>query len=173
VPILLLANSTKVIEIIMNFRNFFSFSGTIRKNKERGLTNVMLIEKSIDIDFHQMVDNSLNTFLIIDRDKTILYCNKFGLELLNHPIKDILYKSVCCFISDEHHRICEELVEEVFEKKETIKPRDIKMKNKGGYLIEVEMTCFPYLIKGNVFAQIIIRDISYRKIAEKLDHLAN
>jgi two-component system sporulation sensor kinase A len=167
-PILSLAYSTKVIEIIMNFGNFHSFGGTIRKNKERGLTNVIQIEESIEIDFHQMVDNSLNTYLIIDRDKTILYCNKPGLELLNLSKKDILYKSVCCFIPDEQHCICEELIEEVFEKKEMIKPRDIKIIKNGGQIIEVEMMSFPYLIKGNVFAQIIIRDISYRKIAEKL-----
>jgi two-component system sporulation sensor kinase A len=128
----------------------------------------MLIEESLDIDFHQMVDNSLNTFLIIDREKNILYCNRPGLELLNLSLEDILYKSVCCFIPDDQHCICEQLIEEVFEKKETIKPRDIKIKIKGGETVEVEVMCFPYLIKGHVFAQIIIRDISYRKIAEKL-----
>jgi two-component system, sporulation sensor kinase A len=128
----------------------------------------MLIEESLDIDFHQMVDNSLNTFLIIDRDKTILYCNRPGLELLNLSIEDILYKSMCCFIPKDQHCICEDLIEQVFEKKETVKPRDIKIKKNDGETIEVEVMCFPYLIKGNVFAQIIIRDISYRKIAEKL-----
>jgi two-component system sporulation sensor kinase A len=128
----------------------------------------MLIEETIDIDFHQMVDNSLNTFLIIERDKTIIYCNRPGLELLNLSIEDIRYKNVCCFIPNDQHCICEELIEEVFEKKEMIKPRDIKIKKYDGEILEVELMCFPYLINGNVFAQVIIRDISHRKIAEKL-----
>jgi two-component system, sporulation sensor kinase A len=127
-----------------------------------------LTKNSIDIDFQQLVDNSLNTILIIDRDKTILYCNKSGLELLNLSIEDIVYKSMCCFIPAIQQSMCEKLIEVVFEKKETIKPMDIKIKNSDGEIIEVEIMCFPYLLEGNVFAQVIIRDISYRKVAEKL-----
>ncbi len=115
-----------------------------------------------------MVDNSLNTILIIDRDKTILYCNKSGLELLNLSIEDILHKSMCCFIPDYQQNMCEKLIEEIFVKKETIKPMDIKIKKSGGEIIQVEIMCFPYFLEGNVFAQVIIRDISYRKVAEKL-----
>lgn len=122
----------------------------------------------INIDFQQLVDNSLNAILIVDQDKTIVYCNKSGLELLNLTIDDLLNKNICCFLPPFSQNLCEELLRGVFDKKETIMPKEIQIEKNGGEIVDVEVMGIPYLVEKNVFAQLIMRDITSKKIAQKL-----
>lgn len=36
-----------------------------------------------NIDYHQIVENSLNSIWLVGEDKSILYCNRAGAALLN------------------------------------------------------------------------------------------
>ncbi|WP_184523731.1 two-component system sensor histidine kinase NtrB [Bacillus benzoevorans] len=134
----------------------------------KGSGNLVQTIDSIHIDHQQLTDNSLNTILIVDKDQTILYCNKSFLELFEASEEDVLNKSVCCFIPSYQHKMCEELLVEMFTKQVTIEPKDMKMKKNSGEIIEVEMMCTPYFIEGNISAQIIMRSMTSRKVTEKL-----
>ncbi len=124
---------------------------------------------SIKIDYQKLTDNSLNTILIVDEDQTILYCNKSFLELFESSSEeDVLNKSFYCFIPSYQHKMCEKLLVEVFTKQVTIESKDMKLKNNRGEIIEVEMMCTPYFIEGKISAQIIMRNITSRRVTEKL-----
>ncbi len=123
---------------------------------------------SINIDYQQLTDNSLNTILIVDKDQSILYCNRSFLELIGYSEEDVLNKSFCCFIPSYQQKMFERLLVEVFTKQVTIEPMDMKMKKNSGEIIEVEMMCTPYFIEGKISAQIIMRNVTSRKVTEKL-----
>ncbi|WP_088087831.1 PAS domain-containing protein [Bacillus sp. OV166] len=62
-----------------------------------------------NLDFHQLVENSLNSILIVCEDQTIRYCNKAGLHLLNLPSLDqILNKKISQFLPPNLHDMCNE-----------------------------------------------------------------
>ncbi|WP_251027966.1 MULTISPECIES: nitrogen regulation protein NR(II) [unclassified Bacillus (in: firmicutes)] len=55
----------------------------------------------------------------------------------------------------------------VIEKQEIIKEMDIKIIKNHGEVAEVEIMTIPFYFENNVLAQVIIQDITKRKIAEK------
>jgi two-component system sporulation sensor kinase A len=127
-----------------------------------------LTVNSINIDFHQLVDNSLNTIWIVDLDNTILFCNKSGLELLNISPEDILNKDVCSFLPAALHNRWKKRLHRIITKGDILDPTDIKIMKNGGKMIDVEVISLPYYADGEIYAQVILRDITHRKIAEKL-----
>ncbi len=129
---------------------------------------MVLTVNSINIDFQQLVDNSLNTIWIVDRDNTILYCNKSGLDLLNISSKDILYQNVCHFLPAELHIRWKKRLHRIITRGEILDPKDIRIINNDGKMIDVEVISLPYYVERKVYAQVILRDITHRKVAEKL-----
>ena len=84
--------------------------------------------ESNNIDFHQLVEHSLNSIWIIRPDKKILYCNKSSLELLKLASpKDILYKSLYAFIPPDTQDSSKELLKRILEKQEIAKLAEAKM----------------------------------------------
>jgi two-component system, sporulation sensor kinase A len=121
-----------------------------------------------NLDFHQIVENSLNSILIVCEDQTIRYCNKAGLHLLNLPSLDqILNKKISQFLPPNLHDMCNEGLTRVIEKQEIIKEMDIKIIKNNGEVADVEMMTIPFYFENKVLAQVIIQDITKRKIAEK------
>ncbi|MCM3587827.1 ATP-binding protein [Mesobacillus maritimus] len=125
--------------------------------------------QSLDIDFHQLIENSLNAILILGKEGEILYCNKACLKLLKVASPDdILYKNLCVFLPLDFHPICKERLRKVMKEQEILKSIEAKMIKSDAEIIDVEVKTAPYLLKGKVYAQVIIQDISDRKLTEKL-----
>jgi two-component system, sporulation sensor kinase A len=122
-----------------------------------------------NIDFHQLVENSFNSIWIVGEDRTILYCNRAGLQLLNFAsMEDILYKNINLFLPTDLHDLCNEAITKVIEKKEIIEGMDIKIIKNHGEFADVELMTFPFYFEDKVLVQIIIQDITERKVAVKL-----
>lgn len=124
---------------------------------------------SNNIDFHQLVEHSLNAIWIIGPDEKILYCNKSSLGLLKLASpEDILDKKLYAFLPLNTQDICKNQLKRVLEKQEIIKHIEAKMIKGDGETIDVELRIAPYYLKDKVLAQVIIQDITNRKIVEKL-----
>ncbi|HZG73121.1 MAG TPA: ATP-binding protein [Chondromyces sp.] len=125
--------------------------------------------QSIDIDFHQLIEHSLNSIWIIGEEGKIVYCNKACLELLKLASpEEILYKDLYIFLPPDIHDSCKERLKRVLENQEVLELAEAKMVRNDGEVIDVEVKTAPFYLKDKVFAQVIIQDITQRKIAEKL-----
>nr|WP_263327432.1 ATP-binding protein [Neobacillus sp. Marseille-Q6967] len=120
------------------------------------------------IDFHQLVENSLNSIWLVGEDRTILYCNKAGLQLLNYQsMEDVINKSIYLFLPKKIHSLCNSGLTRVMEFKDVIDRLDITILKNHGELAEVELMAVPYYSGDKVFAQVIIQDITDKKMAIK------
>ncbi|WP_121614459.1 two-component system sensor histidine kinase NtrB [Mesobacillus foraminis] len=125
--------------------------------------------ESVDIDFHQLVNNSLNAIWIVGDGGKIYYCNRACLDLLKvSSPEDILYKNFCVFLPPDIHEICQDRLRRVLEKRETLELLETKMFRIDGEVIEVELRTAPCYVADMIFAQVIVQDITHRKKAEKL-----
>ncbi len=120
-----------------------------------------------DIDFHQLIEYSLNSIFIVNQDGEILYCNKASLDLLALPSDyPVLHNNLFAFISPEFHPFCKKRLEKVIIKKEITKLAEKKMVKNNGEAIHVESMFVPFYLKGKVLAQVIIQDVTARKTTE-------
>ena len=125
--------------------------------------------QSNDIDFHQLIEHSLNTILIVGQEGKIFYCNKGCMELLKlASSKDILYKNLYDFLPLNIHDICKKWLKRIIETQQISEILEAKMIRGDGETIDVEVRIAPFYLECKVFAQITIQDITNRKIAEKL-----
>ncbi|MDT8863053.1 ATP-binding protein [Alkalihalobacillus sp. MEB130] len=125
--------------------------------------------QSIDIDFHQIVENSLNAIWILGTEGEILYFNKACMKLLKLTSpEDILSKKLYTFLPPDIHAPCKERLIKVIETQAILESIEAKMIRSDGEVIDVEVRTVPYHLKGKVYAQVIMQDITQRKIAEKL-----
>ncbi|MED4437559.1 ATP-binding protein [Priestia megaterium] len=72
------------------------------------------------------------------------------------------------FLPPYIHDICKERLKRVLEKQEILELIEAKLIRSDGETIDVEVMIAPFYLKDKVFAQVIIQDITHRKIAEKL-----
>ncbi|WP_257984465.1 PAS domain-containing protein [Neobacillus cucumis] len=129
----------------------------------------MILEiNSKPIDFHQLVERSLNSILIVGATGEILYCNKACLDLLNiKSTTDIIFKNVCQFIHPPFHKICMERLTKVFLNQETINT-EVKMIRNNGEIIDIESIAAPFYLENQVFAQIIMQNITDHKLHKNI-----
>lgn len=124
---------------------------------------------SIEIDFHQLIEYSINSIFLVDQRGNIHYCNKACLELLSMSSSEsILLKNIDEFIYSDFQSIFQEQLTMVLKKKEPIKRIEIKMKNGNGKIIEAEVKAVPFYLGHQVLAQLIIQDTTIYKKTEKL-----
>ncbi|MFJ8236305.1 nitrogen regulation protein NR(II) [Ureibacillus sp. NPDC094379] len=125
--------------------------------------------ESVDIDFHQLIENSLNAILILEKEGKVLYCNRACLNLLKlDSIESILYKHLHNFVPSYIHNICKKRLKNVLEKQVVIEGVEEKMIRSDGEIIDVKVRTVPLHLENRIYAQVVIQDITQRKRAEKL-----
>ncbi|MGE7760151.1 two-component system sensor histidine kinase NtrB [Peribacillus sp. NPDC097895] len=125
--------------------------------------------EATDIDFHQLIEYSLNSIWIVSQEGKIVYCNRACLELLKFAsTEDILYKNLYDFLPSDIHAGCKERLKRVLQKQEIVERAEQKMICSDGEVIDIEITAAPYYLKDMILTQVIIRDITDRKRTETL-----
>lgn len=120
-------------------------------------------------DFRQIVENSLNAIWILSEDGKILYCNNACIDLLKITTrKDIFSKKSWHFLHPDFHDIGKERLKRVLINRENLETTEVKMITSDGEVIFVELKSVPFYKDNNVFAQVIMQNITKRKAAEKL-----
>lgn len=121
------------------------------------------------IDFQQLVENSLNSILIIGQECNILYCNHAFLNLFNlSSVQEIINKDIYSLIHPEYHLKSKERLKRLFMHKEILERTEIKLLRSDGKIIEVEVSTVPFYHENQVFAQVTMQNITDRIAAEKL-----
>jgi two-component system sporulation sensor kinase A len=120
-------------------------------------------------DFRQIVENSLNAIWILSEDGKILYCNNACIDLLKITTrKGIFSKKSWQFLHPDFHDIGKERLKRVLINRENLETTEVKMITSDGEVIFVELKSVPFYKGSNVFAQVIMQNITKRKAAEKL-----
>lgn len=127
--------------------------------------------ESFHIDFHQLIENSLNSIFILGEEGKIYYCNKASLKLLKlTSFEEILHNSLYNFIPTYIHVVCKERLNNVLHKQQAIDYIEAQMIRKDGEIIDVEVKTTPLKMGEEYYAQVVIQDISNRKLAMRLLH---
>lgn len=146
----------------MSFRLFFAIFI---------LKKVMCLLSEVEgknIDFHQLIDYSFNSILIVEQEGKMLYYNKAFVKLLVlFPPNEALQKNLFLYIPPEFHVFCKQRLKNVIEKQEMVELGEKKMIRRDGEHIDVELMAVPFYMEGKVLAQIIIQDITSRKETER------
>ena len=125
--------------------------------------------ESNNIDFHQLVENSLNSIWLVGQKGEILFCNKACLNLLKlASSEDILYKSLYNFLPPASYGSCKERLKGILENQEVTQLAEQKMIKSDGEIIDVSVMGVPYYLNDRIVAQMVIQDITNRKKAENL-----
>ncbi|NRD77126.1 PAS domain S-box protein [Bacillus sp. BRMEA1] len=120
------------------------------------------------IDFHQLVENSLNSIWIVNLEGEILYCNRASLSLLKLPsTNEIISKCYWRFLLPDFHEESKERLKKVLENKEIFRV-EVQMVCGDGEIIDVEVITNPFYLENQIFAQVTMQNITQRKLAEKL-----
>ncbi|WP_409304086.1 ATP-binding protein [Peribacillus sp. SCS-155] len=124
---------------------------------------------SQDIDFHKLIEYSLNSILIVGKEGDIVYSNKASLELLKlQSREEILYKNLYTFLPESNKDAYKMRLKSVIEKHENSDLMEGKMIRGDGKTIDVELKMAPIQLGEEVYAQVILQDITNRKIAVNL-----
>jgi two-component system, sporulation sensor kinase A len=132
----------------------------------------MLLTEKYDFDFKQLVAHSLNAIFLLRKDQ-IIYANKAACELVGaSSVHEVLDTEFQKYLHKDFHVICKQRLKRVREKLEIAELMEQKLIKLNGKKIDIEVMAAPYIEKGEVLAQVTIRDITLRKKAERQLHHA-
>lgn len=125
--------------------------------------------ESKNIDFQQIVENSLNSIWIVGQEGKILYYNKACLELfkLSFP-QDAESKTIWQFLHPDYHDKSKVRLKRILVNQEVVESMELKTMKSNGEIVDVEVMSVPLLIENQIFAQVTMQNITNRKSAEKL-----
>ncbi|WP_160724772.1 two-component system sensor histidine kinase NtrB [Bacillus sp. USDA818B3_A] len=119
------------------------------------------------IDFHQLIEHSFNSILIVETSGQIVYCNKACFDLLKlTKSADIIHQDIRQFLPPDFQKICMELLTNIHDNQKTIKA-EVKMLGNDGEIIDIDSLVAPFHLENQIYVQIIMQNITDRKKTEK------
>ena len=105
--------------------------------------------------------------ILVHSEKKIEYINRAGLKLLGAlRQKDLVGKSIFGMIHPNYLKEAREKIKNIFKGKRPFRNLEQKMICQDGTIIDVELIGAPMSFQGEIAGQIVIRDITERKLAE-------
>lgn len=95
----------------------------------------------------------------------LLYANEYGISLLGGTRESLIGYDVLKLVHPDYHQMVKERIERVM-RGEQVPPVEEKYIRLDGQIIDVETTAFPFCYSGLNAVQVVIRDITERKVAE-------
>ncbi|WP_066048824.1 ATP-binding protein [Robertmurraya korlensis] len=124
-------------------------------------------ELSYKLDFESLIDHSLNAIFVL-KENEIIYANKTVLQLLGFDhLSEVLHREFQQFLHPDFYKVCKTRLKRVREEFMIAEVMEQKMIRKDGTIIDIEVMAAPHSYQGNIFALLIVRDISRRKETEK------
>lgn len=122
-----------------------------------------------NLDFYQMVKYSLDSYFVL-QDHQVIYVNQAGFDLLGlkYP-EQIIGVTFHRFLHPDYHESFNRRLEMVVKGKAT-ELSEKRMIRTDGELIDVEVMAAPYILDNQILAQVIVRNISARKLTERRLH---
>jgi PAS domain S-box-containing protein len=142
----------KIIVFAKDITEQIEFENVLRESEERYRN---LIESSPDA-------------IIVHLDGKILFANNSSARILGYSSPaDLLNKNAIDFLHPDLAKTVSERISKIIDKGESVPFIEEKFRKADGSYIDVEVSARPYYFKGKTAVQVIARDISYRKEAEK------
>ncbi|WP_428911562.1 ATP-binding protein [Niallia sp. Krafla_26] len=121
--------------------------------------------KTLNIDFHQLIENSASATILLDGN-SIIYANKAMGKLLNKDHTKLV-GTYFYYLHPDYHTVCEEKYKEVIETQESTPLCEQKLILDNGEIVDVEVTAVPFPFHGRTIIQANYRDITARKMTER------
>jgi PAS domain S-box-containing protein len=139
-------------QLLLEMREREQAQQDVRDREERYR---QLVELSPDAIFVQCDGK----FIFVNSATVNLYGAKSQDELINRPILDIVHP-------DYLEIVCQQ-IRQLREERQPVERRELKSIRLDGTVIDVEVAAAPFTYQEKPAAQVVVRDISYRKKAEE------
>jgi PAS domain S-box-containing protein len=117
--------------------------------------------------YRYLVESSPEAIAVHSSGK-IVYVNPAGIKLLNAKSSDdIIGKSALNFVHPDYHEIVKQRISKIYTEQKQVDPIEEKFIRLDGQVIDVEVTVMPITYLGKQAVQVIIKDITQRKLAEE------
>ncbi|WP_249865528.1 two-component system sensor histidine kinase NtrB [Paenibacillus konkukensis] len=122
-----------------------------------------------NLDFYQLVKYSLDSYFVL-QDHKVIYVNQAGFDLLGlqYP-EQIIGELFHRFLHPDYHYSIGNQLESVL-RGEASELMEQRMVRADGELIDVEVMLAPYHMEQQRLAQVIVRNITQRKLTERRLH---
>lgn len=138
--------------------------GVAREITERKNTELRIRES--EERYRKLFDFSPEP-IIVHRDSKVLFINSAGVELLGAQNQDeIIGREILDFIHPDFHSEVKERMEQLLKGIEKLGMVQEKFVKIDGSVIDVEASTISFRSEGEIAAQVVLRDITERKIAE-------
>lgn len=140
--------------------------GVAREITDRKKAEASIIES--EERYRRLFDGSPDTIIVHKKSK-ILFINAAGVELLGFQTpEELIGRNIFDFVHPDFHSIAKKRIEELHKGAEKLPIVQIKFVKMDGAEIDVEVSSIPFLHEGEIATQVVIRDITERKITETL-----
>ena len=144
--------------------NIFRFLEIVEDITERKLSEAALLES--ELRYRTLVESSPDTIAIHSEGK-IVFINRAGAKLLGaaNP-EQLIGKEIMDFVHPDYRESAKERIKRTKEEGENIPLTEEKLIRQDGSVIDVEITATPFIYQGKHGVQVIIRDITEKKMLE-------
>ncbi|WP_226036796.1 ATP-binding protein [Aquibacillus saliphilus] len=119
----------------------------------------------VNLDFHQLVENSMNGIIVIDNEE-IIYINKTTMEILAIPESErIIGENILEFLHPDYKSSSKERLRVVKEDNRAVDLMEQKVRKFDGEVIDIAVVTAPYYLDGKTLTQVTFRDITELKEA--------
>lgn len=136
----------------------------------KDITDYLLAERAIkesEERYRNLIESSPDG-IIVHFEGKILFANYSAAVMLGYDNgEDLLQKNVMEFLHPSFRTEVEKRISKIIGKNERVPMIEEKFLKKDGSYIDVEVTALPFTYRGNTAVQVIARDITFRKKAEK------
>lgn len=116
--------------------------------------------------YRQLVEYSPDG-IVIHRDGVIKYINPAGARIFGGAAEDILGCEVLSFFPEEDRAMIEERLRKLYKDEASMPVAEAKMLRRDGRIAHVEFAAIPFSMDGRTAVQVVIRDITQKKIQEE------
>ena len=118
--------------------------------------------------YRNLIESSPDAIIVHYKGK-ILFANNAAAVLLGYDSPDrLLNKNAIDFLHPDYKKEVIKRINKITVKNKEVPVLEEKFKKKNGEYIDVEVTALPFGYRGNTAVQVLARDISFRKNAEKV-----
>jgi PAS domain S-box-containing protein len=116
--------------------------------------------------YRRLVEDSPDG-IVVERNGKIIFVNRAAMEMFGfEATSDYAEHCLADFVSPVQRKVAEDLVSQLYASEMRVPSSEIDGRRRDGSIFPIEITSSSYLQEGAQAIQVIIRDISQRKLAE-------
>jgi PAS domain S-box-containing protein len=166
IPWRLIAGFLLILLVVASVTYFFY---NVSKKLKNEIKNRLKIEKKLiesEEQYRSLVENSPDA-IIIYKDEKIVFANKESLRLMRAGSSEQLTgKSVLQFVHPDYHTLVIDRMKNATSSEKVLPPIEEKLIRIDGSEVDVEIIAIPIQLLGKPAVQVIIHDLTGRRLSE-------